>query len=400
MSELIGSVEKINSWRGIDSLNDALFLVDYGVLLRWNEMRTLKRNFSDEEQEKIVRHMVSRLCERADSRLSLEILVETLLVWTSYVGSEKYVDAFLAELFSHANWPEVSFVFVEVALTTELVEDSHIAATFSTAVSLVCELGLSIHAYDKLKPGAIPAVRNLLDHIATYLLSVSNFNNSRIRLSLLNYFGVVGDKDMSPFNRVMGRFGHTTLEQLFGLLFNKRTEAVSIQYLLENIPYMFMGNSGSQEIIHETFKNSMLKHPERFSLFLESLNDAMQEDIVHKRSKKAYVQHLGALLKISNDLNHKQLGKNLSLLLVAFKDHSFGQSILDVFLASDDIRPSFRKLIEDLRVASTKDERNKAVQNFAVSKVKRGRRPSFARIDVSTIDQINYLGSSETLKAS
>src|SRR5690606_26461565 len=109
-----------------------------------------------------------------------------------------------------------------------------------------------------------PKAQALLDHIATYLLSVSNTNSSCIRLSLLHYFGVTehGSSNKLYFNRVMSRFGHTVLDHLFALLFRKKSEAVALQYLVENLPYVLGADRHSQRIVHETFKHYMLKEPE------------------------------------------------------------------------------------------------------------------------------------------
>src|SRR5690606_18318848 len=106
----------------------------------------------------------------------------------------------------------------------------------------------------------------LLDHIATFLLSVSNANSSCIRLSLLHYFGVCErhSEQKVCFNRIMGRFGHTVLDHLFNLLFRKRSEAVALQYLVENLPHVLEADRHAQKIVHETFKFYMLKQPERF----------------------------------------------------------------------------------------------------------------------------------------
>src|SRR5690606_9680768 len=159
------------------------------------------------------------------------------------------------------NCDEACWPLVEIALSNELAEGTHDQDIFEMAVALVCELGISIQEYDRAYPGEFRRASALLDHIATYLLSVSNANSSCIRLSLLHYFGVTehGAEQKICFNRIMSRFGHTVLDHLFNLLFRKRSEAVALQYLIENLPYVLEADRHSQKIVHETFKFYMLK---------------------------------------------------------------------------------------------------------------------------------------------
>jgi hypothetical protein len=292
---------------------------------------------------------------------------------------------------------------VEIALTSEVSENSHDGDIFEMAVALICELGISIQEYEKAYPGEFDRAQALLDHIATYLLSVSNANSACIRLSLLHYFGVTEhtSQPKHSFNRIMSRFGHTVLDHLFNLLFRKRSEAVALQFLLENLPYVLEADRHSQKIVHETFKYYMLKQPERFSMFIQAFAD----ELIHKKtqgyeeSRKTFVQHLGAMLKVASDVNHKQLGREFITAMLKFSGDPFSREVLDAVGGDVEIRRPFLDLLEQLRAGKEGADTDAAVAQFRSSK--RGRKPSFARAEgLGTMHQVHYLGGIEVQKAS
>ncbi len=416
--QMLGATQSPTSWKGTRSVDQAVALVDLGVLLKWRDMRTLRRTFTPEDEEKIVRHFASRLGERCQNRLQAEILVESVMIWLANAASEKLLYAFLEELFSQPSCENACWTLVEIALTSEIAENSHDGDIFEMAVALICELGISIQEYLHAYPGEFPRGIALLDHIATYLLSVSNTNSSCIRLSLLHYFGVTehgGPASRLCFNRIMSRFGHTVLDHLFNLLFRKRSEGVALQFLLENLPYVLEADRHSQKIVHETFKYYMLKQPERFSLFVQAFADQLnviEGDFVEAR--KTFMQHLAALLKVASDVNHKQLGREFLTAMLKFDAEPFCREIMDTIMAEPDIRKPFRELLDQLRTAAHPNEKREtprepgqprprelidAVAQFRSSK--RGRKPSFSRVEgLGTMHQVTYLGGILVQKAS
>ena len=393
------------SWKGTRTLDQAVKLIDYGVLLKWRDMRTLRRSFSEADEETVVRHFARRLVERGSIRLQAEILVESLLIWLAAAASEKLLFSFLEELFAQPNCDEAAWTLVEIALTTELAENSRGSDIFEMSVALICELGVSLKEYQTAYPGDFAKGQALLDHIATYLLSVSNTNSSCIRLSLMHYFGVTehGDRDKLCFNRIMGRFGHTVLDHLFNLLFLKRSEGVALQFLLENLPYVLGADRHTQKIVHETFKYYMLKQPERFSLFIQAFSEALAGmDESYDEARKTFLQHLGAMLKVASDVNHKQLGREFLTAIMKFASEPFCRELLATIKAEPEIRKPFRDLLEQLSATSTegrpRESLNTAIQ-FRSSK--RGRKPSFSRVEgLGTMHQVTYLGGIEAQKAS
>ncbi len=400
MSQMIGTP---TNWKGTKSLEQATQLIDYGVILKWRDMRTLRRALKAEEEEQVIRHFAKRTVERSGQRLQAEILVESVMIWLANAASEKLLHVFLEELFAQPGCDDACWQIVEIALTSELSEHSHEGDIFEMAVALICELGINVQEYNKAYPGEFQRAQALLDHIATYLLSVSNTNSSCIRLSLLHYFGVTehGLANKACFNRIMSRFGHTVLDHLFALLFRKRSEAVALQFLLENLPFVLEADRHSQKIVHETFKYYMLKQPERFCLFIQAFSEEIltKNDPAFVEAMKTFLQHLGAMLKVASDVNHKQLGQEFLLSILKFDRLPFCREMLTHLHSDADIKKPFRELLDQLRASHHGSDVVDASLQFRSSK--RGRKPSFSRAEgIGTMHQVTYLGAIEIQKAS
>lgn len=391
------------SWKGTHSLEQACRLIDYGVLLKWRDMRTLRRAFTDADEEEVMRHLARRLVERHSVRLQTELLVESALIWMANAASEKLVNSFLEELFAQAGCEDACRVLVETALTLELTEISHGAEIFDMAVSLVCEMGISIHEYHKSYPGEFPKALSLLDHTATYLLSKSNVNSGSIRLSLLHYFGVIehGAHHHHAVSRLMNRFGHTVLDHLFSLLFKKRSEAVALQFLIENLPYVLEADHAAQKIVHDTFRTYMLKQPERFCLFLQAFSDdlASREEMSFDIAKRQFLQHLAVLFRVVSEVNQRQLAGELIGGLSKFIGFPGLPVVVSAMTSDPHMRPHFVELMRSTLGSQSSDDATGNVATFRANR--RGRRPSFARAEgIGTMHQVHYLSAIEVQKAS
>lgn len=400
MSQLIGLP---SNWKEVDSLDAAKQMVDYGVILRWSEVKRLTKVMNAEEQKQFMGHIANRFSEEHESRLPEEIMVESLLNWLVHAKDESSLQAFLEAMLEHPNRSEACTKLVEIALTTEISESEHDDDMFAMAVSLICELGLALKYFGSEYPEHFKNPEAIFGHISTYLLSVSNTNNSCIRLSLLNYFGST-EQGMSTkigFNKIMGRFGHTVLDQLFYLLFKKKTEAVALQYLLDNIPYILEGDRHSQRIVHETFKFYMLKKPERFGLFIQTFTKHLKtlEHVQYQEARKVFMQHLGALLQVVNEVNHKPLAREI---ICAMSDLRFDPNCLKIaaeMSKEPSIRPLFKELLHEIAFGEDMKKIIDSTSRFVDSK--RGRKPSFQKAgEILTISQVQFLGAATSLKAS
>ena len=309
----------------------------------------------------------------------------------------------MEELFQQGNRDEAFFTLVEIAITSEISDVAHSEEIFSMAVALICELGLAIQGISAEYPDEISNPEKILGHVATYLLSVSNSSNNCIRLSLINYFGETekGLVHKQAFNRIMGRFGHTILEHLFTLLFSKKTEAIALQYLLENIPFVLEADNHSQKILHETWKFYMLKRPERFALFLQILSEHIKKQSPQSSviSRKVFLQHLGLLLKVASEVNHKDLGREIMCSIVSFEDEPFKVELINRIVNDSNIRDTFRKLI--IKLTDSANASQVIDDHIGFRSSKRGRKPSFAKSqELGTLHQVAFLGHRHVARAS
>ncbi len=383
------------TWKQVKTVEDAKHIIDSGLILDWREAKRLSKSFPQDQAAEFIKHIAIRFAEKSETRLVDEMLCETMLGWLSNAEGEGQMQLFLETFLTQPSPIEASTKLVEVALTAELVDPEHDDEMFSTAVTLVCELGLAIRDLHKQYPEPFKNAPMLQAHIATYLLSVSNTNSSKIRLSLLNYFASTesGEELKPGLNKVMGRFGHTVLDQLFTLLFNKKSEAVAIQYLLENMHFILEGDRHTQTIVHETWKFYMLKYPDRFALFLKTFVDhyrtlAYKETL---QSRRPLFQHLGALLRVSSEVNHTELIHTLIAAIAGFHSSKERDEVLRALAELPDLRHSIRDLVVDLLKAVDPEKVVQSAARFLDHK--RGRKPSFSRVDgMVTMNQVQFLG--------
>ncbi len=206
------------------------------------------------------------------------------------------------------------------------------------------------------------------------------------------------------FKRVMNRFGHTLLDQLTQMLFEKKTEPVALQYLLENMPYVLEAGSELQPTIYDLWKLYLLKQPDRFTLFLKTFTEHMllPNMLEFKVARRMLLTHLSALLKVSAEVNNRSL---IQAILACFALYPVDErrKAIDLLLALPDLRKNVRIYLQDLKNAS--DREAKKVLDSAGrfgNNTKRGRKPSFSRVEGwQTIHQVHFLASSDiSLKAS
>jgi hypothetical protein len=353
--------------------------------------------FTQDQQAQIIRHMVLRLCERADIRLSQEILVESLLIWLANAESEPLIVTMLEALFENPAAGRACQNMLEVVFSAEYAEKAHAIEIYNLSVVLVCELGFAIRAFDAQFPGELRNARQLLDRIATYLLSASNSSSDAVRLSLIHYFGETeqGSSDKPFFNRVMSRFGHTVLDNLFGLLFKKKVESVALQYLLENMPFVLEADHHTQVIIHESMKFYALKHPDRFGLFLNALANrvaALPAD-EYRAARRSLLMQFGALYRVVSEVNARELGRDVALGMCALKhDENFSVLVRDL-MQDRSLRPQFQEMLRKI-VESAQANLNPA-DAMVLKSVKRGRKPTLAKAgELGTVSQVSFLAQS------
>jgi len=396
---LSSKAKKLISWKNIQNIADAKRLVDMGHLLPWGDGRNVIKVLGEEGSCDLVRHMALRMGERYSDRLAAEILVESLYAILAAAGRETTMIAFLEALFDSDEFENVTRHLVEISLGGEVGEDDLSKTVVSAAVALICEIGLNIQRVEDDDPGRIDKSRSLSDHIAAYLLSVSNTNVQAVRLCLLRYFsqteyGLVSKKN---YTRLMSRFGHSIMEALFQQLFVKKSEKVAAQFLLENLPCALEAGGDTQRILHETLKQHMLKESERFCLFMHELGShviSLSSEGALCPAAESYARHLIALFKVTSDLGHKELGREVLQELYKFAPFGDCADWIQKLETSSEIRKAFRELACEYRVKVIQSGKGgKVVSQFRVSK--RGRKPTLSKGDFGFLEQVTTLGEYE-----
>lgn len=391
--------KKSLSWKNASDIGMAKKLIDLGYLLPWNEGRVVVKVLGDDGSCELVRYIAIRLGDRFSDRLAAEILVESLYAVLTAASSEKVMIAFLEELFDSDQFENVTRHLVEISLGGEVGEDELSKSVVSAAVALICEIGLNVQRIEDEDPGRIERAKALSDHIAAYLLSVSNTNVQAVRLSLLRYFSQTeyGVSGKTNYTRLMVRFGHSIMESLFQQLFVKKSERVAVQYLLENLPCALEAGSDTQKILHETFKQHMFKESERFCLFMHELGShliSLGSENSLCPAAESFARHLIALFKVTSDLGHKELGREILQELHKFSAFGDISHWIRSIETSSEIRRTFRELATDYRVKIVEAGKGgRVVSQFRVSK--RGRKPSLSKGDFGFLEQVTTLGDYE-----
>lgn len=393
------------NWKQVESVGEALACVDSGLLLNQKDAKRLSKTFNSEELGDIVQVIAQRYGEPSRGKLADEVLSANLLILLAGAGTETPMVRFLESVLVSADRKSTIFKVVENVLSLEIDQDGGENPLKATAVSLICELGHGIADVDQRYPGEIEDAGRILAHIATFLMSVSNSPSLSVRLSLFQYFAT-REHNLSlktGFKRVMNRFGHTLLDQTTLMLFEKKTEPVALQYLMENIPYVLEAGPELQPTIYDLWKLYLLKQPERFSLFLKTFTEHMllPEMSNFKQGRRILLMHLSALLKVASEVNNRNLIQSLLSCFAVFVVEE-RQPAIDQLLKISDLRKNVRIYLTDLRNANDR-ECKKVIDSAGRfgSANKRGRKPSFTRVEGwQTIHQVHFLASTDVaLKA-
>ncbi len=397
--------QKKFSWSDVKDITAALRAVDLGILLDWQDARPIVKTMSDEDKNKLVKHMAERMGERYQDRLATEILIESLMIFLTSDSKEDRLIYFIESLVNLDRFEQTARVFVEVCLGSDEEIDEKNAPVKAVMVALICELGLCIHQIEDESPGHLERGHALLEHMTTYLLSVGNTGVPAIRLSLMRYFSKTdyGSLDKHAFNKIMGRFGHSLFELLFQQLFNKKSESVALQFLSDNLPTALEASGDCQIILHETFKQYMLKYPERFSLFMHemgvrvlALNPSNSTRFCDAAS--SYYKHLVALYKVTSDLDHRSLGKEVLSEIMRMESYPGCAAFSEELSRSPQLRKVFRDLVLMVRKDTKPGLRETIVSQFRLSK--RGRKPTLSKkFDTGFLEQVIFLSDTQLKKS-
>ena len=395
-------IEIKRTWGHARSVRDATTLIDRGVILQWKDMRRIKTHFSPTEQTSIVEYFAVSFCRVASSRAMAERTVESLLVWLTYTADNNLAKTFITQLLAQDNFRDSCWALIEIALSHEIAESEHGEEIFATSVAFICELGHHLNKAMEDNPARFGNKELLWNHLATYLLSMSSMNSSAVRLSLLSYFGAMSYTEVGKrfFNRIMRRFGYTVLDHLFFLLFNKKSEAMALEYLLHNLPWVLGGDYFAQNIMHKVFQHYVYRYPERFVLFLRTFSEELliktaepKQQIWFLEIKQSFLKHMASLYMTISEINHRPLATEFLSVLEKFERDDFLCSLWQGVYNSENLKPFFKSHLSRVMHGNVKIYAIKSTR-------KRGRRPSFSRIrqDISTLELVAFLGDKEVAK--
>lgn len=134
--------------------------------------------------------------------------------------------------------------------------------------------------------------------------------------------------------------------------------------------------------------------PERFGLFLKTFSEQYRsmDPKSTALSRRVFFQHLGALMRVVSEVNHRPLTQILLSCFGMFQGDKERDEVIDALLQLPDLRKNIRDLLVDLRNAQDPSKVIESASRFLDSK--RGRKPSFARVEGwVTLNQVNFLGA-------
>lgn len=380
------------TWTKVTTTRDAMWLVERGVILQWKDMHYLLNYFSRAEQLAIIRQLARFFCLQTNNRAVAERTVESLLTWLSYTTDDKISKIFITKMFKQKNPRQACWVLIEISLNQETVVSNHQELVYATAVAFVCELGQQLNSLAK-KPNTFVDKELLWDHLATYLLSLSNVNNNAVRLSLLSYFASMSHTEVGSrfFVRIMQRFGYTALDRLFIALFDKKQESFAVEYLLDTLPSLLRGNYQTQRTLAKVFQHYMYRRPKRSVVFLRILSEEVQDDV----ARHNLLKHLASLYLVLSEIDQHDLAADYLLNISNFnKDPEF-KEIVTSTLNSGKLRDQYAAMLSFI----ISDDSQLLARKLAK---KRGRRPGFSRDKhgISILKMITTLGNGELTKLS
>lgn len=391
------------SWGRVTSRRDACALIDRGTVLQRKDVRRVLARLATAEQDAIVEHFAITFCKNSSSWSMSERTIESLLVWLTWANNYRAAHVFIAKLCEQEDFRKACWVLTEVALSDEISQMEHGERIFATSVSFICELGLALHG-EEGQEGKISSHDLLWNHLATWLLSLSNTNNNAIRLSLFSYFGSMSDTEMGKkfFNRIMRRFGYTVLDHLFFLLFSRKSEAMALEYMLNNLPWVLGGDYFTQKILRSILQHYMYRNPERSLLFLRTFADDLlarspannsSQHNWHNEIKQSLLKHLASLYLVVAEINQRALISEFIDVLNKFREDETFDTTLRTLQDVDNLNPYFRSSLafaahDNVKIFTPKIAR------------RRGRRPSFARTktSLSNLEMIAFLGNNEVAR--
>lgn len=393
------------NWQSVSCVDDAFLLIDIGRVITSRDMDVLIKVMNPDDENKVISYFAERLAERYRDRDAAEIILESVLLWLAVRPKEASVIIFLQKILEHPERMEVIEAFPHLCMNLELVERQKKQDIFDISVFLMAQMGLQINHLAEVYPEEFSRHLSIIAQISAIMVSMSNISSFRARLSLFNYFGILELQSgrENHFKKLMDRFGSTLVNQIFHDLFETKTEAYALAYLMDNLPYVLMGSDTTQRSLQNVLRFNLLKHPLKFSLFLKVFTPHLLSELAKYSGEKQnltlqnYLKHLTILLNVISQIDQPRLSKEILLSMCSCHAHISGRTFVRHITQSGDIRLFYRELLSKL--ISAKDSRQYLE---SLSKFRHNQRQpvkAFVRLEVGVFDQIYTLGQSHRASA-
>ena len=397
---MTNNIESTKShWKDITKLEQVYALIDLGVLIKHKEIVAMRKTFEVKDQELILGYFTERFAERYQDRDAAEIVLESIIRWLALTTDDKLIIVFLKTIFEHPDCVKIIKAFPGLCLSLELAEKKNIEQIYDLSVFIIAQMGIQINYLGSVYPKQFKNHIKIVNHISTYMLSVGNANSFTTRLCLLNYFATIDIRRGLElnFNKIMGRFGSTLLNQLFSCLEHKKLQCFALNYLIKNLPSILLTGDSCQGTLHEVLRFNMLKYPLQFSLFIKIFSADLKGDLLndipvqlHEKLIENYLKHLALLFGVISKVDQHNLIREILLALFDFDYHPHFKQIIDQLQYSVILRPYYRNLIKYLIRAEDKRKYLESSPKF--NRHKKGRKPSLRNEKCSDFELMFVLG--------
>ena len=393
--------QAVTCWNQVQSHEDTYDLIDLGVVLKSSDLNHLQRVFklNASDDQSITEYFAIRLIERYQDRESAEIILESLLLWLLKSMNEIHFVAFLQKILENPDRNQIIYALPSLFLSLECLDSSYQEDAFNLAVFLMTQTGIQLHYFATLFPDEFGDVTPVMEHLDAYMISITNHGSYRVRLCLLNYFARVDNRRKTGsgfFDRIMERFGNTLLNEIFGHLFEKKTEVFAFQYLVDNLPYILCAHEPIQKTLHEIMRYNLLKYPEKFTQFIQAFTPSLRASLgqfsrdSQTQIVENYLKHMALLLKVVSRIDHHNLAKEILITLCSFRDFDHAKHICDQIKGSSSVTRMYRSLLSMMaRYPGQERTYIEGLSRFRCRK--RGRKPRIDQMELSIFQQVFYL---------
>lgn len=347
-----------NILKNLSEEDQDLFLDDFFDLIQ----KSYEYKIEKKDQEVFFRSIIAYVKFHPDKNKSISLIKDRVFKWDAHL-TKSFIQAVLEKN------------------SSDLDEDSQ---EFIFALAVVYQVGI---LYAEKNPHS-----HLLDYLKSYLISLANYSDIKVRLYLFYFFGKIafelGDKEQ--FNKIIGRFGHSVIEHLFELLFHKKSEMISLEFMIQIMPFILQADAASQKILHQSFRHYMMKFPEKFFIFFKLLKSEIDNKISQfEFIEENIIHHLTALYAVACELEHIHLAREIFSFIIDYESSKFYKQSLKTILDDQNIKAIFKEPF----VAKDHHSISFSLRNDLTKHKKRGRKPVFKRSKTMDIyHTINYLG--------